>query len=349
MNILVDIGHPAHVHLFRYAARELAGKGHSVVFAARNKDVALDLLRAYGLDFAVASSARSGAAGLAVEYMEHGWNVMGLALKHRADLLLGTSVSIGPVSKLTRAKSIVFNEDDAAAVPVFARLAYPLADAIVTPACLPDDLGRKHFRYQSYQELAYLHPSRFTPDPAILSTLGVEEREPFFVLRLVAFRAAHDVGQEGLSLSMRRKLVNELCKRGRVFISAEGELPEEFHRFQIRVAPKRIHDVLAYATMLISDSQTMTAEAAVLGTPAVRCNSFVGRLAYLEDLEHRYALTYGFKPAEEEAVLARVTELLDYPDLRGEWESRRQRMLGEKIDLTAWMVDFVEQYPAHRW
>jgi uncharacterized protein len=346
MNILVDIGHPAHVHLFRHAAVEWMARGHKVVFAARRKDVALDLLKAYGFEYHAASSARTGLGGLGRELLEHTWSVLRLAQKLGADLLLGTSVSIGPVSKVTRARSIVFNEDDAQAVRAFAMLAYPLADTIVTPSCLPDDLGAKHVKYESYQELAYLHPSRFTPDPGVLPELGIEEGEPFFLLRFVAFKAAHDVGAAGISLPMRRQLVHELSQRGRVFISAEGDLPDEFRRYQIRIAPDRIHDAMAYATMLISDSQTMTAEAAVLGTPALRCNTFVGRLAYLEELEHRYALTYGFRPAQEERLRAKVTELLGYPDLRGEWARRRRRMLDEKIDLTAWMVDYAERFRA---
>ncbi len=35
----------------------------------------------------------------------------------------------------------------------------------------------------------------------------------------------------------------------------------------------------------------MIAEAAVLGTPSIRFNDFVGKLGYLEDLEHKYGLT----------------------------------------------------------
>jgi predicted glycosyltransferase len=47
--------------------------------------------------------------------------------------------------------------------------------------------------------------------------------------------------------------------------------------------------------MYIGDSQTMTAEAAVLGTPAIRFNDFVGELSYLEELEYTFDLTYGIK------------------------------------------------------
>ena len=92
----------------------------------------------------------------------------------------------------------------------------------------------------------------------------------------------------------------------------------------------------------------MTIEAAVLGTPAIRCNTFVGRCPVIEELEHRYELTYGFLPHEEGRMLNTIERLLDTGNLKGEWLRRRDNMLKEKIDLTAWMVPFVEDYVKKR-
>ena len=97
--------------------------------------------------------------------------------------------------------------------------------------------------------------------------------------------------------------------------------------------------------MFIGDSQTMTAEAAVLGTPAIRCNTFVGRISYLEELEHKYGLTYGFVPGEEERMFDKIVELLSTEDLKKTWQEKRSRMLKDKIDLARWIVDFIENYP----
>ena len=43
--------------------------------------------------------------------------------------------------------------------------------------------------------------------------------------------------------------------------------------------------------MFIGDSQTMTSEAAVLGVPSLRCNSFAGRISYINEQEFKYGLT----------------------------------------------------------
>ena len=44
MRILIDVNHPAHVHLFRCAAGEWGSKGHEVCWVARDKDIVVDRL-----------------------------------------------------------------------------------------------------------------------------------------------------------------------------------------------------------------------------------------------------------------------------------------------------------------
>lgn len=130
-----------------------------------------------------------------------------------------------------------------------------------------------------------------------------------------------------------------------MFISGEQELEKEFQQFQLPTKSEQIHSVLYYATMLISDSQTMTSEAAVLGTPALRMNSFVGKISYLEEQEKKYGLTYGFLPGNFNGLLSKIDELLGMPNLKSEWQLRREQMRHDKIDVTAFLEWFVLNYP----
>ena len=91
--------------------------------------------------------------------------------------------------------------------------------------------------------------------------------------------------------------------------------------------------------MVVGDSQTVTAEAAVLGTPAIRCNTFVGRLTYLEELEHRYGLTVGIRPEQFDRVLETVDAWLAEADLKSQWQQRREVLMSECVDLTEWILD----------
>ena len=51
MNILIDIGHPAHVHLFRCFAHEMLTRGHKVLFTCRDKEFEIALLKAEGFEY----------------------------------------------------------------------------------------------------------------------------------------------------------------------------------------------------------------------------------------------------------------------------------------------------------
>jgi len=196
--ILVDIGHPAHVHLFKNAIEIWQSRGHDIAITTRNKDVAVDLLDSYGFSYDIVSKARKGTLGLALELFEHDFGVLKAAIRHQSKILIGTSVAIAHIAPLVGAKSVVFNEDDASVAKSFVRLAYPLAHKIVTPTTLNENHGKKHVTYEGYQKLAYLHPNYFTPDPTILAKLGLVDNEQFFLLRFVSQKAAHDHGEFGM-------------------------------------------------------------------------------------------------------------------------------------------------------
>jgi len=349
VRVLFDLGHPAHFHLFRNAIAELRDCGHGVEIVAHEKDCLPDLLRAAGWAHHLIPrrSHRLGALpeaalrALAVE--------LRLAGREPIDLMVGTSISIGLASRLGAATSIVFEEDDATVIPVFAKLAYGSSHYVATPRCLAfEKHGSKHLTYPGYHELAYLHPDRFRPNEGIRRELGLPAGERYFVVRLVAFRAHHDVGQRGLGLAEAREIVRRLGERGRVFLSGEGELAEDLEPYRLPTPPDRIFDVLAGADIVVGDSQTMIAEAAVLGTPALRCNTFVGRLAYLEELEHEYGLTVGVRPDRFDRALALIDAWLAEPNLRAEWQRRRQAMLARTVDLTTWMLDVFGRLAARR-
>ena len=61
------------------------------------------------------------------------------------------------------------------------------------------------------------------------------------------------------------------------------------------------------------------------------------------ELENKYRLIYNFSD-EKEALDFAVT-LLKTPDLKQEWTKRQNVLLIDKIDVTAFMIWFIENYP----
>jgi predicted glycosyltransferase len=237
----------------------------------------------------------------------------------------------------------IFDTDDGSAAGLHFAAARPFAHILTSPDCLPENWGPRHVRYSGYKQSAYLHPDHFTPDPSVLEELGVCPGERYFLVRFVAMHASHDSGETGMTLAAKRTVIERLVRHGRVFLSCETGIPPEWRHLAYSLPADRIHHVLAFADLVVGDSQTMTAEAAVLGTPSLRASSFAGRISYLEELEHRYGLTWGFHPAKEDALLARLDSLLAIDDLRAQIAPGHMQMLEEKVNVARWYSDLIER------
>ena len=344
MKILIDINHPAHVHLFRNVYSMLVEHGNEVLVVVKEIPSAMKLLDLYGIPVLNIGKKDDALMKKGLDQLVYDRRLLKLVREHGIEMGVGSSINIAHVSKLCKMKSIVLDDDDDEVEPLFAKFGHPFADTILSPVDTPRK-SKKTIYVNAYHELAYLHPNRFTPDPSVLDDAGVKEGEPYFILRFNAFKAHHDVGVVGLTIENKRRLVNYLKTKGKVFITTERNIDDEFKPYQLTVSPEKAHSLMYYATMLVGDSQTMTSEAAVLGTPAIRCNTFVGRIHYLEEEEHKYGLTYGFRPEQSEAMFAKIDELLSMPNLKEEWQNRRQKMLSEKIDYAQFLTWFIENHP----
>lgn len=348
MKILIDINHPAHVHLIRNTYEMLVEHGHQVIVVVKDIPVAMKLLDLYGIPYINIGKKNDSLGKKGLDQLVYDLRILKLVCENRIELGIGTSINIPHVSKLSRMKSIILDDDDDEVEPLFVKFGHPFADVILSPADTPRKSKYKIY-VNAYHELAYLHPNRFTPDPSVLADAGVKQGEPYFILRFNAFKAHHDIGVVGLTIENKRRLVQYLSSKGKVFITTERNIDDEFKPYQLKVSPEKAHSLLYYATMFVGDSQTMTSEAAVLGTPAIRCNTFVGRIHYLEEEEHKYGLTYGFRPENSEAMFQKIDEILVMPNLKKEWQTRRQKMLSEKIDYAQFLTWFIENYPeSHR-
>lgn len=344
MNLLIDINHPAHVHLLRNTYSMLVEDGNKVIVVVKDISSAKQLFDLYGIPYINIGKKNDSLGKKGLDQLVYDWRLRKLVSKNKINVGIGSSINIPHVSKLSRMKSIILDDDDDEVEPLFVKFGHPFADTILSPADTPRKSKHKIY-VNSYHELAYLHPNRFTPDPSVLADAGVKEGEPYFILRFNAFKAHHDVGVVGLTIENKRRLVQYLSSKGKVFITTERNIDDEFKPYQLKVSPEKAHSLMYYATMFVGDSQTMTSEAAVLGTPAIRCNTFVGRIHYLEEEEHKYGLTYGFRPEQSELMFQKIDELLSMPDLKEEWQRRRQKLLSEKIDYSAFLTWFIENYP----
>ncbi len=332
MNILFDIGHPAHVHLFRNFIKYLIENGHRAICTTRDKEMTNALMEHYSIPYICLSRPGRGLFGMLWELIRRDIKIFFLHRKYRFDIAFGTSVSIAHLSLFSKVKSYNFNEDDDEVVPLYTKITYPFTTKIINPDCIRFKKWKnKRILVNSYHELAYLHPNHFTPDRNVIAKYGLEEGK-YVIARFSALQAHHDTKAKGISKELWDKIENLL--RGYTIIKSI----ERSRNYQIE--PWDMHHVMAFAKMVISDSQTMTAEAAVLGVPSVRQNSFVGKISYLKEMEHRYQLTFGYPPGENEKVITKIKELLQLNSINSIWYQRKNILLQGKIDFNNWMINF---------
>ncbi len=345
MKILIFLGHPAHYHLFKHVIRKLKERKVFVNIVVVKKDILEDLVRKENWEYInLVPEGRQGAGPFWFLLKIFGmirteWRLLKFLRKNKSDFLVGTEFTLAHVGKILGIPVFLINEDDAA-ISKTHYFFYPFSTKMIMPSsCDASPWNDKKISYEGYHELAYLHPNYFSPNKDNIKVFNPEGQR-YFIVRLVSLTASHDMGKKGISNSMARRLIKQLEQHGKVFITSERPLLPEFEQYRLAINVHHIFDALYYADMVIGDSQTMIAEAAVLGTPAVRFNDFVGRLGYLEELEHKYELTFGFKTYEEDKFIKKIGELLKIDGIKEIWQKKRKKMLNEKIDAAEFIASY---------
>ena len=342
MKVLIDIGHPAHVHYFRNLIKIMELKGHEFLIIAKNRNIVQSLLTQYQISYVLRNEYPKSLIGKLLRIPLTNLFVIWQTLKFKPNILIGFSgTHIAHAGFILRIPRIVLDDTEHAK---FAHASYkPFASVILTPACFMKDFGKKHIRFKSYMELCYLHPNYYTPDSNVRYELGVKDTEKFVIVRFVSWRASHDIGQTGLSVEYQRKLVIELSKHYKIFISSEEPLPEDLKVHCFNLHPSKMHDTLAACDLFIGEGATMASESAILGTPAIYINSL--ELGYTTEQENEYGLVYNYRTPE--GIIDKALELLNNYS-KDNFRVKRSKLIRNNIDPTSFLIWFIEQYPNSR-
>lgn len=342
MNIMVELQHPAHAHQFRYFIDEMKKRGHKIHIITTDKEITLQLLDSFGFEYDVIRTSVGSLFKKLSSLPVCCWKTYKISRKFKPDMFVSRESPIsGTVSRIINKPHIGFSDTDH--VVLLSKITNRLTDIIITPSCYTRDLGKKQMRISGYKELMYLHPNYFTPDPRVLDYLGLSENDRFIILRFISWKAYHDVGHSGIKSKL--ELVKKLEKYGRVIITSEGALEPELEQYKLKVPPEKLHDLLYYATLYIGEGATIASECAILGTHAIYVNPL--RLGYTDEEENQYDLVYNFSNPDtmEQDSFNKAVELLKNPNLIAEGKEKRKKLLNDKIDVTEFMINIVENYP----
>jgi len=340
MNILFDINHPAHVHLFRNAIQILKTKGHNVLVTSREKDITIELLNKYKISHNVLSKAQNGLLKLGLELVTRQCKLLPILMKNKINICISaTGACSVHICKLLRIPTLVFYDTEHAKLQN--KLTIPFATKFITPASFKDSYGQNHIVYNGFHDLAYCHPNYFKPDPSVLNDMGVEEKS-YVILRLVSWQAAHDVGHKGISTELKRSIIKFCEQHGRVFILSESALEKEFDKYRLCISPEKMLDVLYYARIYIGEGGSMATESALLGTPAIFVSTL--KAGVFDHLEKDYNIMYTFTPDQKDEIQKTLSSLLNDKNTIDIWRQKKDRIVSSKTDLTKFMIDKILEF-----
>jgi len=339
--ILVYLGHPAQYHFFKNICSQLKTMNVATLFLIKSKDVLEALLQADGGQEYInilPEGRGSSKSGLLHGLIKRDVRLLKIAKAYQPSLMIGSDPAIAQIGRLVGIPALTVLEDDFSVIPYLALLTFPFTRKIIAPtACRCGPWTYKKISYAGYMKLAYLHPRYFQPGPA--------PADNYFLIRLSGLDAHHDARIRGLDCETLHQLIPLLARHGAVKILSEKPLAGWLQSFQLTLMPQDVHRWLYHAQLLVSDSQSMTMEAAMLGVPSIRYSGLTGRIGVLEELEHTYQLTCGIPAGEQEKLMLQVNELVLAPDLRKQHLQRRQAMLADKIDVARFFSWLLAEYP----
>jgi predicted glycosyltransferase len=335
MKVFVNISHPAHYHFFKNMIQSLLERGHHVTIGARKKEFVPDLLKASGFKYVLLTAKRAGMTGVVSEMLEQQLKILRILKKHPLDLMLQIGgIFNAPIGKLCGVPTLAFSDTENNKWGN--GLSFRLSKHVFSPTCFDEKIGgswKKQIFYPGYHELAYLSPKyvqqKYLPQKK-------------YLVRFVGWKAIHDVGEKGLTDEQKIKIVNTLSQSGSVYITSEGPLPDEIKHYACKFHPSEIHDFMKTCKLIVGESATMASEAACLGIPAIFISD-TGR-GYTTEQDLKYGLIKHYRLDQWEEIFQTLNSWTTQ-DLFAEWQKKRWNMLTEKIDVTAWMVDLIENYP----
>jgi predicted glycosyltransferase len=339
MKILIDIGHPAHVHYFRNFIKEMEHRGHEFLIVAKDRSVAHYLLDYYKIKYIKRPDYPASVFLKLFKIPLTDIFIISKCLRFRPNILMGFSgTHIAHAGWLLRTPSIVIDDTDHAKL---AHASYsPFASVIITPKYFRKDFGKKHIKFDGSTELFYLHPDYYVPNDNIYKLLGIEKGRPYILIRFVRWHSSHDLGQKGLSMEDKIQAVKTLSISHKVFISSEAVLPDEIAEYQINIPPERMHDVLYYADLFFGESGTMATEAAFLGTPAVDIATSALLVGVFEPFIYS-----GLLHVIPDGKLALQKALEIIKNKTSTKKNINEKKLFDNFDLTKFLIYFTENYP----
>lgn len=342
-NILVEIGHPAHVHFFKNPISIWKKQGHKIIIVTRDKEITHPLLDEIGLKYIPLTKQKTNYFFMIFELLFRWVAIFFIIIKEKINVAISISgISTAFPAYIARIVSITLTDTEDAYLTN--SIAFRFSRIVLVPSTF---LHKSKFSniqtYNSFHELAYLHPNWFKPEKKNLLCFGIHEHEKYILMRTIKWKSLHDINETGISEDGLRILIDIVLKKGyKIYLSSERRISKEFEKYRIKGDISKIFDLMAFSSGYIGESPTMAVEAALIGKPSVLVNSRVRALGNMIELQNKYGILFNFEKFDPALEFIKNEFFTDATS--GKILNSRNKLLKEKIDISMWIAQFTIDY-----
>jgi len=357
MLIWIDTLTPKQLHFLGELGKKLETKGHNVFRTTRHYKELNELIKLRNI-----ASVRFLSVG------KHG----GASLEGKlAASMKRTEKLAHIISRLKPDISIAFASPEAARtafglqIPHYtindsphanavARLTIPISSKLFSPAIIPKkvwtNLGARRdkiIQYNALDPIVWL--KTFTPDSMVLDELNLDRTKPIVIIRVeetfASYLLKHVPDRRSVTIPIIKRLVNYFDHAVQIVV-----LPRYLEQISsIRTAfqnevivPKGVVDgpsLLFFSSLFIGAGGTMTAEAAMLGTPTISC--YPGEPTLVEKFLKRRKLVVRAKDPEK-AVKRAIKSINNYDRIHKLQQERARSLIAEMEDPLEIIIKVLE-------
>ena len=330
MKIWIDFLTPKQAYFLGELSGKLEKEGHEVFKTTRSYREVNEALELRGIK--AVEVGKHGGSSLRGKLVASAERTAGLA-QIICDMNIDISVAFASPEAARTAFGLGiphYSINDSPHSTAVALLTVPLSKKLFSPKIIPlevwTNLGIERDRIVQYDALdpaAWL--KGFLPDENILKNLKLDDRKPIVVFRVEESKAAYLLGKVPTDVTVIIQIIEFLLKEYNTEIQVvvlpryKEQIQVLKEKFQSRIIiPEKLVDgpsLLYYSSLFVGAGGTMTAEAALLGTPTISCyptkSTIVDKFLIKKGLVTRLT--------DKDEILEKVNQVLEKPDV---WKKR---------------------------
>ena len=348
MKVLFIVYHPVDPYIAFETAKKIEEDGGESFFIIVEKEgIIQKIIDANGFKNKVISSSKKSFIGKVLNTLIIVYRIIKITKKFKPDIVFSPAGPYTSVAFKWNKLPLICWEDTETATFNF-KYSHKRIDSLLLTDSFYKELPYDNvIKFKGYKELAYLHPNTFRPDKNVLGKLNLKISDKIVLMRFSALNAMHDIGLKSEALTNDDKLLNFIEKitkkyKAKIFISVtERDLDNRFDAYKLQIEPSKYVHLLAHCSLYIGEGTTTASEAGVLGVPWINIQRT--ERGYLIDQEKNYNL--GFRTDDMDLAFQKAEEFLNNDSIREEWKLKKEKLLSDKIDVSAFITWFIKNYP----